>query len=357
MIQNRTDFDEVVAMNQMTSALLLFREAIVTAVADKRLNRGHLRVLTAISMFIDKTTEAWPKRETISLVLGGMSLKTVSNLITELRNYGYLITTRKSVEKAEGKILTVYTFGNINHEAVRKMHSTFITEYVHQHRNVQIPEIATAVAPQSKVGGKVPAPAGTAGNEFPSQRELPVTSSRPSGNSGELDLPLEHSGKPNEINDVGDRKTRARADTESLKSFKQEKEKEREVRTSKRGSRLPATWTLPVDWKAWALEQFKVTDKIVNREHEKFRDYWIGAPGTKGVKADWQATWRNWCRRAFEKLMRDAPLLDAIGKGKKDDLTEMAERTNKLYEQEQEELRRKEEQKRLDRLTWKAQPC
>ena len=114
---------------------------------------------------------------------------------------------------------------------------------------------------------------------------------------------------------------------------------------------------MPVDWKAWALEQFKVTDKIVNREHEKFRDYWIGAPGTKGVKADWQATWRNWCRRAFEKLMRDAPLLDAIGKGKKDDLTEMAERTNKLYEQEQEELRRKEEQKRLDRLTWKAQPC
>ena len=27
-----------------------------------------------------------------------------------------------------------------------------------------------------------------------------------------------------------------------------------------------------------------------------FRDYWIAQPGSKGVKADWTATWRNWIR-------------------------------------------------------------
>ncbi|MFT9016593.1 MAG: DUF1376 domain-containing protein [Acetobacter sp.] len=30
---------------------------------------------------------------------------------------------------------------------------------------------------------------------------------------------------------------------------------------------------------------------------ERFVDYWLGVPGAKGCKADWAATWRNWCRR------------------------------------------------------------
>jgi len=29
----------------------------------------------------------------------------------------------------------------------------------------------------------------------------------------------------------------------------------------------------------------------------QFRDYWIAVPDPKGRKADWSATWRNWCRR------------------------------------------------------------
>lgn len=29
---------------------------------------------------------------------------------------------------------------------------------------------------------------------------------------------------------------------------------------------------------------------------DAFRDYWIAQPGSKGVKADWTATWRNWIR-------------------------------------------------------------
>lgn len=30
---------------------------------------------------------------------------------------------------------------------------------------------------------------------------------------------------------------------------------------------------------------------------DEFRDYWIAQPGQKGVKTDWDATWRNWVRR------------------------------------------------------------
>ena len=30
---------------------------------------------------------------------------------------------------------------------------------------------------------------------------------------------------------------------------------------------------------------------------EIFCDHWKAAPGSKGIKAHWEATWRNWCRR------------------------------------------------------------
>lgn len=40
--------------------------------------------------------------------------------------------------------------------------------------------------------------------------------------------------------------------------------------------------------------------KAADRELAKFGDYWRAAPGAKGRKVDWQATWRNWLRRAAE---------------------------------------------------------
>lgn len=35
-----------------------------------------------------------------------------------------------------------------------------------------------------------------------------------------------------------------------------------------------------------------------------FRDYWRGVAGAKGLKRDWPATWRNWCRREADRLPR-----------------------------------------------------
>lgn len=43
------------------------------------------------------------------------------------------------------------------------------------------------------------------------------------------------------------------------------------------------------------------------REVEKFRDYWRGVPGPRGVKLDWLATWRNWVRRSAETAAQRAP--------------------------------------------------
>jgi uncharacterized protein YdaU (DUF1376 family) len=65
---------------------------------------------------------------------------------------------------------------------------------------------------------------------------------------------------------------------------------------SKRGSRLSAEWFLPRDWGDWAISEGLVDDEI-RSEADRFRDYWIGVAGAKGVKADWSATWRNWIRK------------------------------------------------------------
>lgn len=63
--------------------------------------------------------------------------------------------------------------------------------------------------------------------------------------------------------------------------------------TSK-GSRLPADWVLPDDWRVWAQEKRPDLDPLVTAE--SFKDWWLSAAGSKGVKLDWFATWRNWVR-------------------------------------------------------------
>lgn len=60
-----------------------------------------------------------------------------------------------------------------------------------------------------------------------------------------------------------------------------------------KGTRLPSDWSPSEALCAFALEQGCDPESTA----AAFRDYWHGAPGVKGRKADWSATWRNWCRR------------------------------------------------------------
>jgi uncharacterized protein YdaU (DUF1376 family) len=68
----------------------------------------------------------------------------------------------------------------------------------------------------------------------------------------------------------------------------------------KRGTRLPDNWFLPLDWGQWAVDEGYTRDQIKD-EADRFKDYWIGAPGQKGVKLDWFATWRNWIRNSKQR--------------------------------------------------------
>ena len=67
------------------------------------------------------------------------------------------------------------------------------------------------------------------------------------------------------------------------------------VNRKQRGTRLPADCILPVEWHAFCKQERP--DLLPRQVFDEFKDYWIAQPGQKGVKTDWDATWRNWVRR------------------------------------------------------------
>lgn len=77
------------------------------------------------------------------------------------------------------------------------------------------------------------------------------------------------------------------------------KEREANASPKKAGSRILADWQMPPDWLAWAVAE-GMAELAAHREAARFKDYWLGKPGKEGVKLDWQATWRNWVRKALQ---------------------------------------------------------
>lgn len=70
---------------------------------------------------------------------------------------------------------------------------------------------------------------------------------------------------------------------------------------ARKGTRLPADWS-PADLDdRTATEISAWPEGAVDRELSKFRDWASAAPGAKGVKSDWDATWRNWLRKAHDE--------------------------------------------------------
>lgn len=83
--------------------------------------------------------------------------------------------------------------------------------------------------------------------------------------------------------------------------------------TAARGTRLPNGWMPDPAVVAQMRSDHPHVD--LKAEHAKFTDYFRAQPGAKGRKADWNAAWRNWVRRAAEQnpraLNRRPPASDA----------------------------------------------
>lgn len=73
-----------------------------------------------------------------------------------------------------------------------------------------------------------------------------------------------------------------------------------------RGSRLPSTWEPDGDLKVWAIAERPDLD--LTETVARFRDYWASVPGSRGVKLDWPATFRNWVRQEKAGAKRTEPM-------------------------------------------------
>lgn len=107
-------------------------------------------------------------------------------------------------------------------------------------------------------------------------------------------------GKRNENKRRIQRPLNERSTTVQPISEAQKEEKEEPIGSSKKtGTRLSEGWQLPEAWSEWAANQ-GLSEFEIRRETDRFRDYWIGIPGQRGVKLDWRATWQNWVRKAVD---------------------------------------------------------
>ncbi len=71
-------------------------------------------------------------------------------------------------------------------------------------------------------------------------------------------------------------------------------EKPAKPKIEKKGKRLPKDWEPPPKMMDWAKTERP--DLNLPKTIEDFGDYWRSQPGQKGVKLDWDATFRRWVR-------------------------------------------------------------
>lgn len=86
------------------------------------------------------------------------------------------------------------------------------------------------------------------------------------------------------------------------------------LKADKRGTRVDPDWKPSTEDRAFAAS-VGVPERDIERHAAEFRDYWAGVGGTKGVKLNWAATWRNRCRQIAEHKGYRPPASASISAG------------------------------------------
>lgn len=288
MEQEKT-LNDFAADNVVTGMLLLCKEALITAIQDRRLHRGHLKVLAAIASYMNlQTAKAWPSREAIATCLD-MPVKTISNLLLELRGFGYLIAEKQAVAEAENRRLTVYTFGSaIDRDTIERT----ITEIIMQMRSAG--KEPAAYATDRLKTEKVPPQRENRANESPAL----TGKSRPDGKSKLEEVPSQRES-PVPAGTI-DRESPVPAGTVYNNNTIPPSDPELPKRPRAR-TRLPSDWEPSEATIQWALQNFEATRRRVLIEAQKFRDHHMSKGSTM---ADWPAAWRTWWGNGFHKIPR-----------------------------------------------------
>lgn len=59
------------------------------------------------------------------------------------------------------------------------------------------------------------------------------------------------------------------------------------------GTRLPEGWRRSEADIAWQRRE-NIPDSFARLSTQRFRNYWLSVPGSRGKKLNWSRTWQNW---------------------------------------------------------------
>lgn len=96
-------------------------------------------------------------------------------------------------------------------------------------------------------------------------------------------------------------------------SGREGKGSEEKDNTHTAGTTLPDGWALPKPWGLWAIAEFAHwTPEVVRSIAEQFADHFRTKAGDSALSADWQASWRKWCRDDLTQRAHPVPKVPPI---------------------------------------------
>lgn len=100
-----------------------------------------------------------------------------------------------------------------------------------------------------------------------------------------------------------------KASTTLAKTETETETKTKRDSAAKRGSRVSKDFTITNEMREWAKKDVPLVN--VDVKLPEWIDYWTSIPGAKGVKLDWESTWRNGMRKQQEWAQKDNPQVQA----------------------------------------------
>lgn len=213
-------------------------------IRDDRVSDRAMRLWCLLDRYAGANGEAFPLRSTLCADLGDISESSLDRAMAELCKAGWLTKARRYKGGPNDYVVLVVPAEEVPEESLRGVSSPVTT----------------------------PPPA-TAGDETHSSQET---------------TPLVTGDDQKEASSS---ETKGSENSDSLRSS-----------STTRGTRLPDGWQPSDALKDWYRQHSEVHCVNAIAETEKFIDYWRAQPGQRGVKLDWDGTWRNWIRTAAERM-------------------------------------------------------
>lgn len=308
---NSSGLEDAIARFDLVGYLLVRHETLMRAAMDDRIDRACLKVLGMLIATMNRETRtSWAGREYISDCIG-LTPKSISNYIYQLKGLGYIVAERRQTPQAGNRVLMHYTLSKLSPEEIETAIENAISS-IKGDRNpvVKFPS-PQEVKPESSrpdrnspstvpvlTGTQVPVPAGTRETSRPDGNEIARSDRNSDPKTAESSRPDGHSNidslSTTKNRTSGDRGTGKEPDPVAATAKKEKLKADR--KTSFEYSRDFHVWC-----GRYALDQYVISKEQAQAEFKKF----VNAHTAKGNKfVCWKAAWRTWMSRDWKPYTR-----------------------------------------------------